>query len=222
SNIHTKLIRDVQKPYNDFSKEFFSQCAANEKRYDSYMKGCEDYLKSVLDKIKALGMTKDTAIVVVSDHGVSFGEKEGERMYGSFTFDYTLKTFCIIKAPGLAPREAAWQASSVDVLPTILDVFNVKRDEKRENPDGSSLLTLKKDRMVFSETGGLGGPWPSQKAHNVFCARLPDAKAVYYKTPDKWEFYNLKNDPKERNPRNQPSNEPEKSLMQSVKERYRV
>ncbi|MBI4014486.1 MAG: sulfatase-like hydrolase/transferase, partial [Candidatus Aenigmarchaeota archaeon] len=45
SNIHTKLIRDVQKPYNDFSKEFFSQCAANEKRYDSYMKGCEDYLK---------------------------------------------------------------------------------------------------------------------------------------------------------------------------------
>ena len=30
----------------------------------------------------------------------------------------------------------------------------------------------KDDRIAFSETGGLYGPWPSHHEHNVFCVRL--------------------------------------------------
>ena len=58
------------------------------------------------------------------------------------------------------------------------------------NPDA-------KDREVFVETGGLYGPWPSPKKHNVFCIKINQKKLIYNDTPETWEFYDLKNDPNE-------------------------
>ena len=57
----------------------------------------------------------------------------------------------------------------------------------------------KEDRIAFSETGGLNGPWPSHKEHNVFCTRIREWKLIYNKTPNTWEMYNLENDPEEKN-----------------------
>ena len=61
-----------------------------------------------------------------------------------------------------------------------------------DNPDA-------KHREVFVETGGLYGPWPSPKKHNVFCVKMNQKKLIYNDTPETWEFYDLKNDPKELN-----------------------
>jgi len=55
------------------------------------------------------------------------------------------------------------------------------------------------EREVFVETGGLYGPWPSSKKHNVFCIRKNNKKLIYNKTPKTWEFYDLESDPKELN-----------------------
>jgi arylsulfatase A-like enzyme len=215
SNIHTELLEDVQIPYNDFSKEFFENKEENVKRYGNYMSRCNFYLTRVLQKTEELGLNKNSIIVILTDHGASVGEKEGERMYGSFVFDYTLKTFCVISVPGNTPKEITIQASSVDILPTILELLGKGKDKKYEEMDGISLLQ-EKERVVFSETGGLGGPWPSKKEHNVFCARLPEAKAIYYKTPDKWEFYDLKNDENEERPKETAETETEKLLKKEV------
>jgi len=61
-----------------------------------------------------------------------------------------------------------------------------------ENPNAE-------DREVFVETGGLYGPWPSPKKHNVFCVKINQKKLIYNDTPQTWEFYDLKNDPNELN-----------------------
>ena len=53
------------------------------------------------------------------------------------------------------------------------------------------------EREIFVETGGLYGPWPSPKKHNVFCVRSQRKKLIYNDTPETWEFYNLDDDPKE-------------------------
>ena len=53
------------------------------------------------------------------------------------------------------------------------------------------------ERDVFIETGGLYGPWPSPKKHNVFAVRANNKKLIYNDTPETWEFYNLKEDPSE-------------------------
>jgi hypothetical protein len=55
-----------------------------------------------------------------------------------------------------------------------------------------------KDRDAFIETGGLYGPWPSPKKHNVFAIRSKNKKLIYNDTPETWEFYNLNDDPKEK------------------------
>ena len=61
-----------------------------------------------------------------------------------------------------------------------------------DNPDAES-------REVFAETGGLYGPWPSPKKHNVFCVKINQKKLIYNDTPRTWEFYDLRNDPNELN-----------------------
>ena len=55
------------------------------------------------------------------------------------------------------------------------------------------------DREVFVETGGLHGYWPSPKKHNVFCVRNNSKKLIYNDSPQTWEFYDLQNDPLEKN-----------------------
>ncbi len=47
------------------------------------------------------------------------------------------------------------------------------------------------------ETGGLYGPWPSSKKHNIFCIRANNKKIIYNHTPKTWEFYDLEKDPNE-------------------------
>ena len=55
------------------------------------------------------------------------------------------------------------------------------------------------DRDIFVETGGLYGPWPSPKRHNIFCIKINNKKLIYNDEPQTWEFYDLENDPNEEN-----------------------
>ena len=46
-----------------------------------------------MDTIKKLGIDNETIIVFFSDHGTGVGERFGERNYGSFTFEETIRSF---------------------------------------------------------------------------------------------------------------------------------
>ena len=56
-----------------------------------------------------------------------------------------------------------------------------------------------KEKFIYSETGGLNGPWPSPDSPNVRCIRSGQWKLIHNLTPDTWELYNLTNDPDESN-----------------------
>ena len=53
------------------------------------------------------------------------------------------------------------------------------------------------DEYTFSETGGLQGPYPSPMEPNVFCIKNKQFKLIYFKTPNEWKLFDIKNDPKE-------------------------
>ena len=94
------------------------------------------------------------------------------------------------------------QCSSIDIFPTVMEITGISLDERCKNILGKSLLRLSdgtenNDRESFVETGGLDGPWPSPKKHNVFCVRNNGKKLIYNDTPITWEFYDLIKDPKE-------------------------
>ena len=106
--------------------------------------------------------------------------------------------------PNETPRIVQNQCSTIDIFPTIAEIAGLKLDNDCSNVLGKSLFNFirgseNNDREVFVETGGLHGPWPSPKKHNVFCIRKNNKKLIYNDTPQTWEFYDLKNDPQEAN-----------------------
>jgi arylsulfatase A-like enzyme len=106
--------------------------------------------------------------------------------------------------PGMGNDIIDKQCRTIDLLPTIAELVNAKFNNQKEKIQGESLFPMIQDkntqeREVFVETGGLYGPWPSPKKHNVFCVRKNNKKLIYNETPKTWEFYDLESDPKELN-----------------------
>ena len=66
----------------------------------------------------------------MSDHGISVGEKIGERAYGAFCYDYTLRTFGYFLFPGIESQEISQQVRLIDYMPTILDYLKIPLDSE--------------------------------------------------------------------------------------------
>lgn len=201
SHIHNEIIKNVVKKYDDFSDAYFSNRKNNEKNYEKYISDCNEYFKEIYSYLKELNLLDNTIVVLHSDHGVSLGEKKGEKGYGVYTYDYTLKVFLILLGLGLKPQVIDKQCSLVDILPTLLDLIGIKEDIRFEKIQGGSLVPMingsEEDRIAFTEAGAFWGVYASPHEHNIFCARYKNKKIIYNKAIDKWEFYDLTNDPNE-------------------------
>ena len=202
SNIHTGIMNEVLKVYDNFSKEFFDNRKENEKRYDKLFHNAELYLEKVLDEINKLHLDKNSLILVMSDHGISVGEKFGERAYGSFCYDYTLKTFTYFIASDFIPQEISQQIRTIDLMPTILNYLNISQDSKYQCPDGVSLLPLIQgekmlENIAYSETGNPLDKKEPPREPNTKSVRTSKWKLIFNQHNETKELYNLENDPNE-------------------------
>lgn len=206
SNIHTEIVKNVIRKYTDFDENYFGRLEENLGRYEEYVKKACDYLEGIIDTINRNNLWEDTLFVILSDHGCGIGEKPGEKAYGIYTYDYSIKTFCFFIYEKLLPkgRDIAVQTRSVDIMPTILDILNIQQSNTYKRMAGASLMDMisgkeTADRIAFSETGGLEGPYPSPYSPNVKCIRSKKWKLIYNSSTKKKELYDLENDPQEEN-----------------------
>jgi len=202
SKIHTGIMNDVLKVYDNFSEEFFSNKEKNTERYDKLFKTSTEYLNEILDRIRQLKLDKNSIILIMSDHGISTGEKIGERAYGVFCYDYTLKTFCYFYDSELKPKEIPQQIRTVDFMPTILELLKIPIDENFEDLDGESLCPLfnnekMEEKFAYSETGNPLDEKAPPKEPNTKSIRTSNWKLIYNEYNNSKELYNLKNDPNE-------------------------
>ena len=212
--IHHSIKESVFDKYDDFSQEYFENKEENLRNYDEYLKEASDYLDEIYFKNISGKQSNDSIIIVMTDHGMGIGEKVGERAYGSFTYDYTLRTFALFIQPKIFPKgkEIDKLARAIDIMPTILDCLEIPIDQSCLRMQGQSMLNLlnkteqsKPDtdedsefqKIAYSETGGVNGPWPSPSSPNIKCVRTKKWKLIHNLTPDTWELYNLENDPQE-------------------------
>ena len=213
--IHHSIKESVFDKYDDFSEGYYEDKKRNLRNYDEYLKEAADYLDEIYFKNLSAKQKNDSIIIIMTDHGMGVGEKVGERAYGSFTYDYTLRTFALFIQPKIFPKgkEISELVRAIDVMPTILDCLQVSTDQSCLRMQGQSLLNLinqttdqnksKTDedsefqKIAYSETGGVNGPWPSPNAPNIKCVRTKKWKLIHNLTPDTWELYNLENDPQE-------------------------
>ena len=202
SKIHTGIMNQVLKVYDNYSDDFFSNKKKNESRYDNLFQEAETYLDEILEKIYQLNIDKNSIILVMSDHGISVGEKIGERAYGAFCYDYTLRTFSYFLIPNYESKEITRQIRTIDLMPTILDYLEIIPDNNYSNLDGMSLLPLIKDESLpepyaFSETGNPLHEKAPPKEPNVKSIRTSKWKLIFNEHNNSKELYNLESDPSE-------------------------
>ena len=202
SNIHTGIMNDVLKVYDNFSKEFFDNKEQNEKRYDILFNNAEKYLKSIMDEIKKLKLEDNSLILIMSDHGISVGEKFGERAYGAFCYDYTLRTFTYFLSEEFISREITQQVRTVDFMSTILDYLEIPFDNNYERLDGVSLMPLIRgtsipEQIAYSETGNPLDKKEPPKEPNTKSVRTSKWKLILNQYDNSKELYNLELDPNE-------------------------
>ena len=92
-----------------------------------------------------------------------------------------------MKIPGREKQLINDPCRTIDIFPTILDLANISSNPELEL-DGENLFSLmnnsnKNEREIFSETGGLYGPYPSPEKHNVFCYKFNSKKIIFNQTP---------------------------------------
>ena len=215
-------MNEVLKVYDNFDENFFNNVEPNKQRYQKLFNKSEVYLKQILEKIYSLKLEKDSLILIMSDHGISTGEKVGERAYGAFCYDYTLRTFAYLQFPNMTKCQIDQQVRTIDFMPTILDILKIDLDNNYEALDGESLLPILNgeqiiEKAAYSETGNpLHATRPPEKP-NTFSIRTSKWKLIFNEHNDTKELYNLELDPYEENNLIGTNSEIEKDLTETMK-----
>jgi arylsulfatase A-like enzyme len=164
--------------------------------YDEKIQRTDARFKKFLEEYEKLGLMDKTIFVLTSDHGTEFYEHK-RFDHGFSLYDELIHVPLVIKLPkqkgGKVIRD---QVSSVDVMPTILDLLDVRVPENaRKQLRGTSLTPAlngrKVEKDVFFET---------DYRLYTFKRGIQTAdgwKLIYTMENKGRELYNTKNDPGE-------------------------
>ncbi len=92
--------------------------------YDSELAFVDQQVGRVLDFIAKQPFGKRTAIIVTSDHGEAFAE-HGMIRHGFEIWEELVRVPLVIHVPGAKPRREKTRRSAIDLVPTILDLFEL-------------------------------------------------------------------------------------------------
>jgi len=196
TRIHTITVSKVLKKYEWDDEKFYKNKVENLSNYDKVFQEAGSYAELIKETIDEMKIDDETIIVFFSDHGTGIGERFGERNYGSFTFEETIRSFYLfIGKQIIKNRINSSLRETIDIFPTILDLVGIKKI-KLPGESFCKFLTKENKKLedkayVFSETGALQGPYPSPKEPNVFCIKNSNYKLIYNKSIDEWQLYNL-------------------------------
>ena len=111
----------------------------------------EKAMTTLLDKLSAAGKLEDTVIVMASDHHPYFMEDEQmEELAGKELDKYSLyKNDLIIYNPGVEDVEVDKVCNTIDVLPTVLNLFGIEYDSRLIV--GKDILSDSEGMAIFAD-----------------------------------------------------------------------
>jgi choline-sulfatase len=92
--------------------------------YDGEIRFTDRAIHQLLRQLEALGLARDTIVVVWADHGEEFGD-HGGKYHGRTLYREMTRVPLIIRAPGFQHRVVTDAVRSVDVLPTLLELMGL-------------------------------------------------------------------------------------------------
>jgi len=190
-------------PYVDANKQYASPRYQDPEKvrhfiatYYGLVKEVDDWVGKILDKLDQHGLTDNTLVIFVSDHGEMMGS-HGLASKNIF-YEESVHVPFLIRFPGkiAAGTRISSPVSTRDIFPTVLDYLG---QPSRDDLDSQSLRGVIEGRevrdIVVSE-------WREDSKVPTFMIRSGDWKLLISKLPDAKSvdaLYNLKDDPAEMN-----------------------
>jgi arylsulfatase A-like enzyme len=81
-------------------------------------------LGTLIAELDKDGLWPRTVVVFSADHGEAFGE-HGSQTHAKTLYDEVLRVPLLVRVPGVAPRVVRERVSTIDIGPTVLDLFGV-------------------------------------------------------------------------------------------------
>jgi len=170
--------------------------------YDASLNYTDRRIGDLIRKLKRMGLWKNTVFLVTADHGEMLGEK-GLLGHTQGLYEPVLHVPLLLHHPAfgrLAGRRLSQQVQRIDLMPTILDFAGADYDPK--DIQGRSILPLLRDPSA---------PWSpyafaaSKRDLAVLKDLMLDERVVrtarwklhHYLYKDRFELYDLLNDPLE-------------------------
>lgn len=111
--------------------------------YDGEIAFTDKHIGRVLDAVQKAPWGSRTAVIVTSDHGEAFGEHKMYR-HGFELWEPLVRVPLIVHVPSAKPSRVDARRSLIDLVPTILDLFQIEAPKATEGSadrlSGTSLL----------------------------------------------------------------------------------
>jgi arylsulfatase A-like enzyme len=148
----------------------------------------DKYIGLILEQLAKLGLEDRTLVIFNADHGEMLGD-HGLVFKGGYFYDQVMQAPLIIRAPGRLPagKRIKTIVEEIDLLPTILDVLDIKISERIQ---GRSLVPIINGSSNSSRAAHAEFP-------NAKMLRTEQWKLVHYLHAPYGELYNLRDDPYE-------------------------
>jgi len=179
--------------------------------YDAKLKVCDELVVGkLLKSLDEWSLADNTTLVFCSDHGTNLGDRPAIKPFYRQDepacpchlnlYDINIKIACIFKDRALLDGvKIPGQIRSVDIIPTILDLLEIPIDEY--DMDGRSLLPdiyqgMAESRLAYSENLQ---EWETEENALRQSLRTEDFHFLRNLHDGTEEWYDIKNDPSEKN-----------------------
>jgi choline-sulfatase len=98
--------------------------ARGRERYDGEIAFVDHHFGRVLDALEKKSFASRTIVIVTSDHGEAFGEHALYR-HGFELWEELVRVPLVVYVPGAEPRRVSARRSTIDIAPTVLELFGV-------------------------------------------------------------------------------------------------
>lgn len=155
--------------------------------YLACMTFSDDCLGHVLRALDESPFAKDTVVVLWSDHGWHFGEKEHWEKVA--LWERATKCVLVIRAPGMAPGRSHAPANLIDVYPTLLELCRLPA---KPGLEGESLVPWMREpnrpraRPSLTTFGPNNHALRSERWHFIRYANGDEELYDHWEDPNEW------------------------------------
>ena len=174
--------------------------------YDGQIRFVDENIGRILSMLKRNHMLNNTLVVVTSDHGEEFWDHDHFE-HGHSLYHELIRIPLIIAGNQVKPSEIKNPARSIDLLPTVLEIVDIKTDRYKLK-EVRSLKPFNRENSEWDHSIFAMG---TLRGDEKYCLILGNKKLIIntgikkgkirligYKKKRKFEFYDITNDPFEK------------------------